>query len=91
MNKDNVIKITNNHKWTVDDPRWIKVEERLPENGQKVIACFLVGSMHQKQTIEISIFHKMTTRDVFTGSVDWKYVTHWMPLPELPGKEVELV
>ena len=60
-------------------PRWISVEERLPEDGQAVIVvladrwCMMgwrwQGKWYTKPTI------------VETG------VTHWMPLPEPPKEE----
>lgn len=60
-------------------PRWISVEERLPEDGQAVIVvladrwCMMgwrwQGKWYTKPTI------------VETG------VTHWMPLPEAPKED----
>lgn len=60
---------------------WISVKERLPENGQKIIAAFCGSG---GQVADQAIYSN--------GEFDfasWAYVwadniTHWMPLPEPP-------
>lgn len=62
-------------------PRWISVKERLPENGQKIIAAFRGSGGQVADQARYS-----------NGEFDfasWAYVwadniTHWMPLPEPP-------
>lgn len=64
--------------------RWIPVSERLPELDQDVLAIvdddIVIGDFRQEWDGEIYF-----SRDE-VGST--RYVTHWMPLPELP-KECE--
>lgn len=64
---------------------WISVEERLPENGEERVAVVLQDN---PVTATIGI-NKIDTDRYLDGSwVRWgKYVTHWMPLPELPKGE----
>jgi hypothetical protein len=65
-------------------PRWISVGERLPENGQKIIAAFRDGGGLIVDQARYS-----------NGEFDfasWAYVwgdnvTHWMPLPQPPEEE----
>lgn len=65
-------------------PRWIGVGERLPENGQKIIAAFRDSGGQVADQARYS-----------NGEFDfasWAYVwadniTHWMPLPEPPKEE----
>lgn len=66
------------------EPRWISVKERLPENGQKIIAAFRDSGGQVADQARYS-----------NGEFDfasWAYVwadniTHWMPLPEPPKEE----
>ena len=65
-------------------PRWISVGERLPENKQKVIATF-------KNEGGIIVDQARYSNGEFDFA-SWAYVwheniTHWMPMPELPGTE----
>ena len=57
-------------------PKWIPVEERLPENNTWVLA-------HSK--------YKGHVVDYVDINGLWSYgnVTHWMPLPEPPKEETE--
>ena len=61
-------------------PRWISVEERLPEGNGKYIVCTAKGSVYcTKFSIDVrGSFHT----DMYT------HITHWMPLPE-PPKEAK--
>ena len=58
---------------------WIPVTERLPEDGQTVIAC-VTHRFGDKSIIPMVFWHE--------SYFHWQDVTHWMPLPE-PPKEVE--
>ena len=69
--------------------RWISVEERLPENGQKV----LVFNKKSGNT-SVAAFHLSTT----TEGYNWETphyiirradVTHWQPLPAAPNDREE--
>lgn len=61
-------------------PRWISVEERLPEEDQEVLASVNGG---------FCISH-IFDFDMVTGKPEWTYTglgadpDHWMPLPEPP-------
>ena len=56
---------------------WIPVEERLPETRDPVLTLWVSGMQSVKQYDEQHGWN--------TGA----HVTHWMPLPELPKKEVQ--
>jgi len=64
---------------------WIKVADKLPEEGQIVIYYFSVTG------IDIGQYNKdeETGINVFSGCNGWlgDDVTHWMPLPKSP-KEI---
>ena len=64
----------------VAQPKWISVEERLPEENGKYIVCTAKGSVYcTKFSIGVrGSFHT----DMYT------HITHWMPLPE-PPKEAK--
>ena len=57
---------------------WIPVEERLPAYGQEVI---VYGGNYLKGCVTAMRFWR-------AEDVNWFGVTHWMPLPEPPGKEL---
>ncbi len=52
---------------------WVSVDERLPEEGQSILAHSLKYGM---QNVSITL-------DV-RGYMTWQEVTHWMSIPELP-------
>lgn len=67
--------------------KWVSVEDRLPENGQTVIA------LTEQDTIKFAVFTKRTFErwaDVATGErtfvLSYSHVTHWQPLPQPPTK-----
>lgn len=65
---------------------WVRVEERLPENGQIVL-------FHQKDGFiycaEYFVGKELMSPEWFIDNDSWnaKVVTHWMPLPAPPEKE----
>ena len=59
-------------------PRWIPVEERLPENIKNVLAAF-------DDVIVVAFYSNHEWMEVATCSVF--FPTHWMPLPEPPEEE----
>ena len=80
-------------------PRWISVEERLPELCQNVLVSD--GKWSGEGWLDRYDWHDPNREDVVYTSpkpmdfwcmpgckVDEDHVTHWMPLPE-PPKEVE--
>lgn len=67
-------------------PKWISVSERLPEEMQTVIVCYLQNGKEYvdlDRIINGNWFH--TPRD---SGMNLGVVTHWMTLPE-PPKEGE--
>lgn len=58
---------------------WISVEERLPENGVKV----LVYSAENKNDYEIGAYSD-TYKGFFVRQFCYENITHWMPLPRTP-------
>lgn len=68
----------------VAQPKWISVEEKLPERTAQMCAIYANGY------VQAAEWHKYSWADSWWFYVDGEYeevVTHWMPLPELP-KEV---
>ena len=64
-------------------PKWISVEERLPEAGQRVL-CYCRANIYEVMKMRTDgrwVANDMVLRNSF--------VTHWMPLPEAPKMEVE--
>lgn len=65
-------------------PKWVSVEEQLPADETRVLA---LGADH---VIHDMRWDKRATewRDRVTGYAYFDYfITHWMPLPELPSTE----
>lgn len=63
---------------------WISVKERLPEKNTKVLCYF----KYEPNTPDV------ICENVYYGSGRWmsesSKVTHWMPLPEPPEKEIRI-
>ncbi len=59
---------------------WVSVEERLPEDYQRVLCLFESGTM------EVS-FRASVKGFCYEGFKQTGKVTHWMPLPEPPKEE----
>ena len=80
-------------------PKWISVEERLPEHGTDVLVLTAPGTLSLGQNCVVAeyIHPRMEKSGVFinfyAGYDDKNIlaVTHWMPLPEPPdgGKSNE--
>ena len=58
---------------------WISVNDRLPENGVKV----LVYSAENKNDYEIGAYSE-TYKGFFVRQFYYENITHWMPLPRTP-------
>lgn len=65
------------HALAEQTPKWISVEDRLPEDDQDVLICV------RGQTIDTGYYYHEYWVAYACMSSD---VTHWMPLPELPDK-----
>lgn len=66
-------------------PKWISVEDRLPDAGEKVMVCGV------KNGIQVGAFH-MKLRPENNRRWWWKKdtileVTHWMPIPQMPKED----
>ena len=65
--------------WADENPKspWISVEDRLPEEHTDVIV-----------TNGSNVAYCIKYGDGFYTNIGkWCYVTHWMPIPELPKEE----
>ena len=70
----------------MDDTGWISVEDRLPEVGERVLITCL-SAISKGQVVNITRYEGANWRDGYNGiKVLSSHVTHWMPLPELPGE-----
>lgn len=68
---------------------WISVEERLPDDGIRVIVADCdPDDDAQTQLVTLSCRCPALGRWVDYGDgLNWRRVTHWMPLPEPPKIE----
>ena len=71
-------------------PKWISVEERLPEFDGRVL-CWRKGVHHRGvEYMDILYFNLDLRRFDNYGWIDKDIVvTHWMPLPELPKEDTD--
>lgn len=74
------------------EPKWVSVEDRLPENDNPVLCWYLSGDGNYYHTVGICLrFNFGYIWDVEIDANDCGYgckkVTHWMPLPEPPKEE----
>ena len=82
-------------------PKWISVEERLPEDDLpensevKVIKVFVAIKAKNGITVRTQLRHRRTLFDTRGEPFfDWEWrhsavnVTHWMPLPQAPKEDV---
>ena len=60
-------------------PKWISVKDRLPEEGEDVIAYLGEGIFEICWMLKDGVWE---TRDAY---LDTGAVTHWMPLPSAEG------
>ena len=80
-------------------PRWISVGERLPEEDQEVLLIahgwepqsMYIGHLHHVEA-ETSWLTGITSKESEWSISGWSYlrapeVTHWMPLPQSPEEE----
>ena len=66
-------------------PKWISVEDRLPNAGEKVIVCGVKNGMQVGAFSGLS--HPEKTRMWWWKKNTILEVTHWMPLPSTEGIE----
>lgn len=63
-------------------PKWISVEERLPDEGVKVLTLDRYGHVQDRFLYAFQGGPIVFRPD---GMFPKKHVTHWMPMLELPG------
>lgn len=66
---------------------WIPVTERLPEENERVLACYI--NPLRKDRPPRMMVGEGTSTQIVKGKVylwcgGWRSITHWMPLPEPP-------
>lgn len=73
--------VTSYAKMAIDalreQPQWIRVSKRLPEDGQKVLVCTAT------KIIKDARYSERMGKFIASGNIT---VTHWMPQPELPDE-----
>ena len=64
------------------EPKWTKVEDGLPEDGEKVI--ILVAHPYMTNLIYVAIYDEMRGRFYKSGTEDYPKcdVVAWMPIPK---------
>lgn len=62
-------------------PKWISVEERLPEEAGKYIVCT------RKKAVYCTAFRFFHGKGYFATD-STTHITHWMPMPEPPKEEL---
>ena len=73
-------------------PKWISVEERLPEDDVAVLV-YAIGNNENSCVAMTSYTHHMYGYNIEGWRSPWQYffyerkITHWMPLPEPPKEE----
>ena len=61
-------------------PKWISVEERLPEEKESVLVHYVDGWMPIAFLLDGKWYQS-------NGEMSWLSVTHWMPLPQPPEED----
>lgn len=70
-------------------PKWISVEDRLPEDCMNVLV-YAIGNNENDVVAMTSYTHNMYGYNIEGWCSPWQYffyeykITHWMPLPEPP-------
>ena len=73
-------------------PRWISVEDALPEDDVNVLICAVDGDGNTVRAMT-SYTHRMYGYNIEGWCPPWQYfsntyiITHWMPLPEEPKED----
>ena len=69
-------------------PKWISVEERLPNKQCEFLVLYSFGETNVHYFSGVMYFVLYDERPHFENDgLYGLHVTHWMPLPELPKKE----
>lgn len=78
------IKVGFNKAKALYEPRWISVEEALPELRVKVWVYFQDHTMETAILEDDGVFKQW---ECSSGDWDFESITHWMPLPSQPKAE----
>ena len=70
-----------------EQPRWISVEERLPERGMFVLLLYSKKNRNPTQFAKNTMAVGRYDYGMFLVEGCEVSVTHWMPLPTAPGVE----
>ena len=70
--------------WQAAQPKWISVDDKLPEEVDKVYLCYWSDG-----TIETFPFESHHQGNYVKWGIHHSYVTHWQPLPEPPTDKGE--
>ena len=100
MNNNDATEQAYRNGYEAGKPKWIPVEERLPENDDRYATvcdfghgCISRGVLGFAKDFSKVVTYKTTAKNVWYeydreyGFVMITYVTHWMPLPEPPKGE----
>ena len=71
-----------------EQPRWISVEERLPERGEFVLLSYAKNCKNPTQFAKNTMAVGKYEFGMFLVEGCLVSVTHWMPLPSAPKEEV---
>lgn len=67
-----------------DKPRWISVEERLPEKAEQIADHWFSAEVIGKDEVTIRKAYYNFTAGVWLDAnceMEWDSITHWMPMP----------
>jgi len=67
-----------------DTPRWISVEERLPEKHVEVLICTEDYGKNELGFANIAVWDGSEWIETWNRKESIPYVSHWMPLPAPP-------
>lgn len=72
------------------EPKWIPVSERLPNDNERVLACY-INPLRKGRPPRMMVGEGTSTQivkgKVYLWCGGWRSITHWMPLPDPPKGE----
>jgi len=70
-------------------PRWISVEERLPEKHVEVLICTEDYGKNELGFATVAVWDGSEWIETWDRQKSVHYVSHWMPLPEPPKEDAK--